>query len=97
MEPIGGDTMTFHELESAIYKAQDEVTGKWFKDQHRNPFEAYYLYHKPAGGLFGVFTNKEKPEGWELTTGCRISPAWNKRQAYCFIGVNIRRAPFLVV
>lgn len=54
---------------------QQLVQG-WFRRQVANPFDAYYLYFKPAVGEIAgeIRIETDAPEGFELADNRRIAP-----------------------
>lgn len=78
--------------EQATNAAQD-----WFRQQCRNPYAHLHLYFRPSDGpqAGALVVAEQAPEGCELATGERISPAWTKEQARSWIYCQTRRLPIL--
>lgn len=83
--------MDLKEMELWIHKISLDAVEQWFIDQCNNPFENYYLYFKRGG----IKITNEKPEGYELVSGQRISPSWSCAQAYQYVKDSIRKVPCL--
>ena len=52
----------------------------WYIAQCRNPYAHYYVYVKPAPAA-ALAIAEDAPEGYELASQQRVSPAWTKEAA----------------
>jgi hypothetical protein len=71
----------------------------WFREQCRDPYAAYYLYHKASrpgvAGEIMISAAETMPVGFGLSGGGRISPAWTKEQAEAFVWKIWHHLPIL--
>ena len=80
---------SLQELRQRIYKMAEKASEEWFMKQVHNPFNAYYLYHRPSNnGNHGdiaivdeyEYLGKGMDQEWLLSHPQRISPGWSKEQ-----------------
>ena len=71
-----------------------DLVASWFRRQSQNPYGAFHLYYKqaPDGDLA---IEEEAPEGYELGSAERISPAWDIPTVEYKIREWTRRLPIL--
>ena len=71
-----------------------EMISGWFKAQSMNPYGAFHLYYKPAPNA-ELAVCEEAPEGYQLGSPERISPAWDAEKAEYMVRQWTRRLPIL--
>ena len=79
------------EIEQWLWEEAEGCAKLWFEMQVRNPFQSYYLYHKPGE----LTVAADKPDGFELATGERIKPNQTIWQCQQWIVNHSRRLPIL--
>ena len=72
----------------------------WFYEQRLNPYGAYYLYHKPQNkNRYATVTIAYDPPDKDFVISIpeRVSPAWDRNQAFNNIRAWLRKLPILPI
>ena len=83
--------MDLKEMELWLHKVSLDAVEEWFVEQINNPYDSFHLYFKRGG----IKISNEEPEGYELVSGQRISPAWSCAKVYQYVRDMIRKIPCL--
>ena len=83
--------MDLNEMEVWLHQISMDAVEDWFIEQTHNTFESYFLFFKRGG----IKIAREKPEGYDLVSGQRISPSWSCAKAYQYVKDIIRKVPCL--